>query len=126
MKMNRPHVVPLSTQLIELLQELKTLSGQYENMFPGRNDPLDVMSENTINQMIRHIGYKGQVVGHGFRHTMSTILNDQGYSADWIELQLAHVDKNLIRGTYNHALYLDGRREMLQWYADYIDRLRLV
>ena len=57
---------------------------------------------------------------------MSTIQNDQGFPADWIELQLAHVDKNVIRGTYNHAQYLEGRREMLQWYADYIDKLCLI
>ncbi|WP_354665015.1 tyrosine-type recombinase/integrase, partial [Escherichia coli] len=60
---------------------------------------------------------------HGFRHTMSTILHEQGYNTAWIETQLAHVDKNSIRGTYNHAQYLDGRREMLQWYADYMDSL---
>lgn len=126
MKMGRPHLVPLSMQLSKLLRELHTLSGRFDNMFPGRNDPSHVMSENTINQMITTIGYKGRVVGHGFRHTMSTNLNDQGYPADWIELQLAHVDKNLIRGTYNHALYLEGRKEMLQWYADYIDELRLI
>ncbi|MBG6242260.1 MAG: DUF4102 domain-containing protein [Candidatus Symbiopectobacterium sp. Dall1.0] len=126
MKMGRPHTVPLSSQLVALLRELKVLSGRYANMFPGRNDPSKVMSENTINQMIAAIGYKGRVVGHGFRHTMSTILNDQGYNPDWIELQLAHVDKNAIRGTYNHAQYLEGRREMMQWYADYIDQLRLI
>ncbi|MGG2141734.1 tyrosine-type recombinase/integrase [Symbiopectobacterium sp. RP] len=126
MKMSRPHIVPLSSQLIALLRELKTLSGRYRNMFPGRNDPSKVMSNNTINRMIATIGYKGRVVGHGFRHTMSTVLNDQGFNPDWIELQLAHVDKNVIRGTYNQALYLDGRREMMQWYADYIDHLRLI
>lgn len=60
---------------------------------------------------------------HGFRHTMSTILHEQGYNTAWIELQLAHVDKNTIRGTYNHAQYLEQRREMLQWYANYMDSL---
>ncbi|MEH4965609.1 tyrosine-type recombinase/integrase, partial [Escherichia coli] len=63
------------------------------------------------------------LTGHGFRHTMSTILHEQGFNSAWIETQLAHVDKNAIRGTYNHAQYLDGRREMMQWYADYIDSL---
>ncbi|HDD1125853.1 TPA: integrase, partial [Escherichia coli] len=56
-------------------------------------------------------------------HTFSTILHDHDFSSAWIELQLAHVDKNVMRGTYNHAQYLDGRREMMQWYADYIDSL---
>lgn len=126
MKMSRPHIIPLSSQLVALLRELKTFSGRYENMFPGSHDPSKIMSGNAINGVISAIGYKGKVVGHGFRHTMSTILNDQGFNPDWIELQLAHVDKNLIRGTYNQALYLDGRREMMQWYADYIDKLRLI
>lgn len=126
MKMDRPHLVPLSRQLVELLRELYQLTGRFANMFPGRNDPSNVMSENTINQMIHKLGYKGQVVGHGFRHTFSTILNDNGFNADWVEIQIAHVDKNKIRGIYNHALYLEGRREMMQWYADFIDGLKLL
>lgn len=95
-------------------------------MFPGRSDPMKPMSEGTVNGLIKRVGFEGRVVGHGFRHTMSTILNEKGFSSDWIELQLAHVDKNIIRGTYNHALYLEGRREMLQWYADEIDRQCLI
>jgi len=81
------------------------------------------MSEAAINQVIKRIGYDGRATGHGFRHTMSTILHEQGYNTAWIETQLAHVDKNSIRGTYNHAQYIDDRREMLQWYADYMDTL---
>jgi integrase len=81
------------------------------------------MSEASINQVFKRIGYNEKVTGHGFRHTMSTILHEQGYNTAWIETQLAHVDKNSIRGTYNHAQYLDGRREMLQWYADYMEAL---
>lgn len=123
MKMRRPHVVPLSTQSIVLLQQLKEISGNYPLMFPGRNDPRKTMSEASINQVFKRIGFAGRVVGHGFRHTMSTILHEQGYNTAWIETQLAHVDKNSIRGTYNHAQYLEGRREMLQWYADYMDSL---
>lgn len=124
MKMDRPHMVPLSDQLVSLLKQLHRFTGQSLNMFPGRNDPTKVMSENTINKMIHTLGYKGKVVGHGFRHTFSTILNDKGFNADWVEIQIAHVDKNNIRGVYNHALYMEGRREMMQWYADYIDQLR--
>ncbi|WP_272518207.1 MULTISPECIES: tyrosine-type recombinase/integrase [unclassified Providencia] len=126
MKKRKDHLVPLSDQVIVLLKELSRLSGRFKYMFPNRSDPMKVMSENTINAMIKRIGWEGRIVGHGFRHTMSTILNDQGFPADWIELQLAHVDKNVIRGTYNHAQYLEGRREMLQWYADYIDKLCLI
>jgi len=123
MKMRRPHVVPLSGQAKELLLEIHQLTGKGKYVFPGRNDAGKPMSEASINQVIKRIGYDGKATGHGFRHTMSTILHEQGYNTAWIETQLAHVDKNSIRGTYNHAQYLDGRREMLQWYADYMDSL---
>ncbi|EPC9279114.1 tyrosine-type recombinase/integrase [Citrobacter freundii] len=123
MKMKRPHLVPLSTQALEIVQQLKGMTGQYPLVFPGRNDPRKTMSEASINQVFKRIGYTGKVTGHGFRHTMSTILHEEGFNTAWIETQLAHVDKNAIRGTYNHALYLEGRREMMQWYADCIDNI---
>ena len=118
MKMRRPHLVPLSTQALDLLNELKMMTGNYRYVFPGRNDPNKIMSEASINQVIKRIGYGGKVTGHGFRHSFSTILHEQGYESAWIEIQLAHVDKNSIRGTYNHAQYLESRRKMLQWYSD--------
>ncbi|HHQ5382918.1 TPA: tyrosine-type recombinase/integrase, partial [Enterobacter hormaechei] len=77
----------------------------------------------SVNQVIELLGYKGRLTGHGFRHTMSTILHEEGFNSAWIETQLAHVDKNAIRGTYNHAQYLEGRREMMQKYADYVESL---
>ncbi|WP_096217037.1 tyrosine-type recombinase/integrase, partial [Enterobacter hormaechei] len=120
MKMKRPHLVPLSTQALEIVQQLKVMSGQYPLVFPGRNDPRKTMSEASINQVFKRIGYTGKVTGHGFRHTMSTILHEEGFNTAWIETQMAHVDKNAIRGTYNHAQYLEGRREMMQWYSDYL------
>ncbi|MBF8433131.1 tyrosine-type recombinase/integrase [Klebsiella pneumoniae] len=121
MKMKRPHLVLLSTQALEIVQQLKVMSGQYPLVFPGRNDPRKTISEASINQVFKRIGYTGKVTGHGFRHTMSTILHEEGFNTAWIETQLAHVDKNAIRGTYNHALYLEGRKEMMQWYGDYVD-----
>lgn len=121
MKMKRPHLVPLSTQALEIVQQLKVMTGQYPQVLPGRNDPRKTMSEASINQVFKRIGYTGKVTGHGFRHTMSTILHEEGFNTAWIETQLAHVDKNAIRGTYNHALYLEGRREMMQWYGGFIE-----
>ncbi|MGJ0629553.1 tyrosine-type recombinase/integrase [Xenorhabdus bovienii] len=123
MKMRRPHIVPLSNQVKAILIKLHAITGRGKYVFPGRNDAGKPMSEAAINQVLKRIGYDGRATGHGFRHTMSTILHEQGYNTAWIETQLAHVDKNSIRGTYNHAQYLDGRREMLQWYADYMDVL---
>lgn len=121
MKMKRPHIVPLSEQVVELFQSLKPITGMYPLVFIGRNDRTKPISKESVNQVIELLGYKGRLTGHGFRHTMSTILHEQGFNSAWIETQLAHVDKNAIRGTYNHAHYLEGRREMMQWYGDYLN-----
>lgn len=120
MKMKRPHLVPLSTQAVEILRQLEMLTGRYQLVFPGRNNASKPMSEGSINKVLKLIGYHGKATGHGFRHTMSTILHEHGFDSAWIELQLAHVDKNSIRGTYNHAQYLEGRRKMLQKYCEII------
>lgn len=116
--MHRPHLVPLSTQALDLLNELKMMTGHYRYVFSGRNDPNKPMSEASINQVIKRIGYSGRVTGYEFRHTLSTILHEKGFSTAWIEMQLAHLDKNKIRDTYNHAQYLDDRRHMMQFYAN--------
>lgn len=120
MKMKRPHIVPMSDQVVALFESLKPITGLYPLVFIGRNDRTKPISKESINQVIGLLGYKGRVTGHGFRHTMSTILHEEGFDSAWIETQLAHVDKNAIRGAYNHAQYLDGRKEMMQWYADYL------
>ncbi|MDU5488241.1 MAG: tyrosine-type recombinase/integrase [Serratia liquefaciens] len=120
MKMRRPHIVPLSTQVVELFKQLQPITGHYPYIFIGRNNRRKPISKESVNQVIELLGYKGRATGHGFRHTMSTILHEQGFDSAWIEMQLAHVDKNGIRGTYNHAQYLEKRRDMLQWYSDII------
>ncbi|EJN5010628.1 tyrosine-type recombinase/integrase [Escherichia coli] len=120
MKMRRPHLVPLSTQALGFLNELKSMTGNYRYVFPGRNVPNKPMSEASVNQLIKRIGYAGKLTGHGFRHTLSTILHENGFNTAWIEMQLAHVDKNSIRGTYNHAQYFEKRKVMMQWYSDNI------
>lgn len=120
MKKRRPQLVPLSTQAIDILKKLQVITGNYSLVFPGRNDVRKPMSEASINKVIKLLGYHGRLTGHGFRHTMSTILHEHGFESAWIEMQLAHVDKNSIRGTYNHAHYIAGRKVMLQFYADKI------
>lgn len=126
MKMRRPHLVPLTSQVKAMFLEVRSITGRGKYVFPGRNDAGKPMSEASINQVIKRVGYDGRATGHGFRHTMSTILHEQGFNTAWIEAQLAHADKNTIRGTYNHAQYIDGRCEMLQWYANYLDELTVV
>ncbi|GEM_PF-2807632 len=76
---------------------------------------------NIFDVVVKHICYVRRVRGDGFRHTMSIILNEQGFKSVWIELQLAHIDKNSIRGTYDNAQYMEGRREMMQWYVGFIE-----
>ena len=83
------------------------------------------MSENTVNSALKRLGYtKEEMTGHGFRSMASTLLNENGWSPDAIERQLAHVEKNSIRAAYNYADYLDERRRMMQWWADYLDSLK--
>lgn len=118
MKMRRPHVVPLSFQAIQVFLQLKPITGNYPYVFAGRNNRRKPISKETVTQVLELLGYKGRATGHGFRHTMSTILHEQGFDSKWIETQLAHIDKNTIRGTYNHAQYLEKRRVMIQWYSD--------
>lgn len=120
MKKRRPHLVPLSTQAIDILKKLQVITGHYTLVFPGRNDVRKPMSEASINKVIKLLGYHGRLTGHGFRHTMSTILHEHGFESAWLEMQLAHVDKNSIRGTYNHAQYLNARIKMMNYYTELI------
>ncbi|MEI9688543.1 tyrosine-type recombinase/integrase [Kosakonia cowanii] len=118
MKMRRPHLVPLSIQVIKLFKQLKPITGHYPYIFIGRNNRSKPISKESVSQVIELLGYKGRITGHGFRHTMSTILHEYGFESAWIETQLAHIDRNRIRGVYNHAKYFESRRKMLQFYAD--------
>lgn len=123
MKMNYPHIVPLSKQIIELLIVMKKLTGDEKYIFIG-TQPNKPISEGTFARMINRLGYSGKCTAHGFRHTASTILNGQGFSPDAIERQLSHKDQDKVRGAYNHADYLPERVKMMQWYADYLDKLK--
>lgn len=122
MKGRRVHVVPMSDQVINLLNILKPITSPISDfVFAGRNDKKKPISENAVLLVIRQIGYEGLASGHGFRHQFSTIMNENEWPADAIEKQLAHASSGSIRGIYNHAQYLDKRKEMMQWWADYID-----
>lgn len=125
MKMDRDHVVPLSSQALEILKKLYIITGRSDFLFPSVRTPHKPISDVTLIKVLRVMGYKsGEVVPHGFRHTASTILNEHRHAHDVIERQLAHIDKNKVRGTYNHAEYLDERKWMMQWYSDHLDDLK--
>ncbi|WP_417534151.1 tyrosine-type recombinase/integrase [Marinobacterium stanieri] len=122
MKMRRDHVIPLSHQAVAELRELHELTGRSAYLFPGNGSVNPTLSENTINNALSLIGYKGRLVGHGARHTASTLLREHGWQRDFVETHLAHVEKG-VAGVYNKAQYLKQRREMMQWYSDYLDAL---
>jgi integrase len=124
MKMKTPHVVPLARQAIEVLDLLRTISGDEHLLFPGERDSQKPMSNMTILKALERMGYKGRMTGHGFRGVASTILHEQGYNHDHIELQLAHAPRNEVSSAYNHALYLEPRGRMMQDWADFLDRKR--
>jgi integrase len=121
MKMRAEHVVPLSSQAVELFRSQMEISGESDFLFPNRTRPVSFMSENTILFAIYRMGYHTRTTAHGFRGTASTILHECGFNTEVIERQLAHRDRNAVRSSYNHAVYLPERRKMMQWWADYLD-----
>ena len=124
MKMDTPHIVPLSTQAVEVLKCLHEIRGLAGLVFPGERDHDKPMSNNTILGALYRMGYKGRMTGHGFRGVASTILHEQGYRHDVIELQLAHQERDEVSASYNWATYLKERRELMQAWADHLDHLR--
>jgi integrase len=122
MKMKRPHLVPLPRQALAVLTDLKAWTGKGSLAIPTQHDPEKMLSENTFNKALTALGAgKGIHVQHGFRKTMSTTLNEAEWNSDWIERQLAHIEGNKVRKAYNQAEYLEGRAEMMQAYADWLD-----
>ena len=126
MKMRSPHIVPLSTQAVEILREIEPLTNKGRYAFPSLRTAERPMSNNTILAALRRLGYaKEEMSGHGFRAMASTVLHEQGWPSDIIERQLAHAERNSIKAAYNHAQHLPERRKMMQAWADYLDVLRI-
>lgn len=121
MKMGRAHTVPLSNQALALLERLK-LHSQRGYLFVPLNQGKPI-SENGMLQALYRMGYKGKLTIHGLRATGSTILNTSGWRGEVIESALAHSEKDLIRAAYNHSDYLEERRELMQWWSDYLNAL---
>ncbi|MES9968707.1 MAG: integrase arm-type DNA-binding domain-containing protein [Candidatus Thiodiazotropha sp.] len=125
MKMRTLHIVPLPSQALAVLNEIKPLTGRGKYVFPGVRTNRRPMSENTVNAALRRLGYtKEEMTGHGFRSMASTILNEQGWHRDAIERQLAHAERNSVRAAYNYAEHMPERIKMMQWWADYLDKLK--
>lgn len=124
MKMRMPHIVPLADQAVEVLRILGTITGDGDLLFPGERNHYKPMSNMTILAALRRMGFAGRMTGHGFRGLASTILHEQGYHHDHIELQLAHAQRNAVSAAYNHAQYLGPRAQMMQDWANYLDRVQ--
>jgi integrase len=125
MKMGEPHIVPLACQALAILRELQPLARGGRYLFPSLRTRDRPMSDNTVNAALRRLGYASEEqTGHGFRSMASTLLNEQGFPPDVIELQLAHTERNKVRAAYNKAQRLPERRKMMQAWANYLDALR--
>ncbi len=124
-KTDTQHIVPLSTQAIAILEEIKPLTSVGRYVFPSQRNDGRPMSDNAIRTALKSLGYNSDVMtAHGFRSTASTLLNEQGWSPDAIERQLCHMPRDQVRAAYNRAQYLDERRRMMQAWGDYLDGLR--
>jgi integrase len=124
MKMRTPHIVPLSTQAVDVLRSLHELKGLAGLLFPGERDHEKPMSNNTILKALERMGYAGRMTGHGFRGLASTVLHEMGFDHAHIELQLAHQERDAVSAAYNFATYLPRRRKMMQRWADHLDALK--
>ena len=126
MKARRPHAVPLSSQVIRLLEELRKLTGPTGFVFPAMHSSRRPMSENTINAAFRRMGFsKEEVTAHGLRATASTLLNESGlWNPDAIERALAHGFSDAVRGAYHRGEHWNERIRMATWWSDYLDNLK--
>lgn len=124
MKMRSLHIVPLSQQAMTVIENIRKLAADDALLFPSERRDGKTMSNNTILGALYRLGYHGRMTGHGFRGMASTILHEQGFNHDHIELQLAHTQRDAVSAAYNHALYLEPRAHMMQQWADYLDKQR--
>jgi integrase len=125
MKMDDYHLVPLSRQVIGILQELRSFTGTGRYLFPSLRTRERPISDVTLNAALRRLGFTSdEQTAHGFRSIASTLLNELGYPSDVIELQMAHKERNKVRAAYNRAQRLDERRKMMQGWSDHLDSLR--
>ncbi len=121
MKMRTEHRVPLSSQAVEVLRTMQTLSAGRELVFPSPYYPSKPLSENTFNSALARMGYKNTATAHGFRALFSTVANECEWNPDVIERQLAHKEQNEIRAAYHRSTYLNDRERLMQWWGDYLD-----
>ncbi|MGL5665684.1 MAG: integrase domain-containing protein [Shewanella sp.] len=121
MKKRRQHRIPLTQQMLDLLDVMKPISGRREFIFPSDRDPKKPCNSQTANMALKRMGFAGRLVSHGLRSLASTTLNEQGFEPDLIEAALAHVDDNQVRSAYNRTDYLERRKPMMCWWSEHIE-----
>jgi integrase len=125
MKMKKPHLVPLTPQTVAVLREARALYPNSAAIFPSEESRSGFLSENAMLYLLYRIGFYQRATVHGFRGLFSTVLNENGFNSDWIEVQLAHTEDDEVRAAYNAAQWLPQRRQMLEWWSDYLDQRAL-
>ncbi|MEB5560067.1 tyrosine-type recombinase/integrase [Vibrio cholerae] len=121
MKKRREHRIPLTEQMLALLEVMKPISGHRDFIFPSDRDPKKPCNSQTANMALKRMGFAGRLVSHGLRSLASTTLNEQGFDPDLVEAALAHVDDNQVRSTYNRTDYLERRKPMMSWWSGHIE-----
>jgi integrase len=124
MKMKTEHIVPLSAQSLAVIEDIRKISGGGPLLFPGERREGKAMSNNTILFALYRMGYHSRMTGHGFRGIASTILHEQNFNHEHIELQLAHAPRNAVSAAYNHARYLEQRTDLMQHWSDYLNGIK--
>ncbi|MCU8508389.1 integrase domain-containing protein [Vibrio vulnificus] len=121
MKKRREHRIPLTDQMLALLEVMKPISGHRDFVFPSDRDPKKPCNSQTANMALKRMGFAGRLVSHGLRSLASTTLNEQGFDPDLVEAALAHVDDNQVRSAYNRTDYLERRKPMMCWWSGHIE-----
>ena len=121
MKKRREHSIPLTAQALDILEQIKPISGHREFVFPSDRNPRTHINSQTANMALKRMGYENRLVAHGLRALGSTILNEHGFDYDLVEAALAHIDKNEVRAAYNRADYIKRRTPMMAWWSAHIE-----
>ncbi|MEL4426216.1 integrase domain-containing protein [Shewanella indica] len=122
MKKKREHRIPLTDQMLALLDLIKPISGRREFVFPSDREPTKPCNSQTANMALKRMGFAGRLVSHGLRSLASTTLNEQGFDRDLVEAALSHVEENQVRSAYNRTDYLERRRPMMSWWSSHIEQ----
>jgi integrase len=122
MKMKVKHTVPLTEQVMSILELVKPLTGERKHIFPADRQPNKPSGSERANKALQRIGFKGRLVAHGMRSLASTTLNEQGFDGDVIEAALAHQEENEVRRAYNRSKYLERRRKLMYWWSEHIEQ----